>query len=103
MRPETGHRPCRATLYWAPLVVSAVGVIASMQQGSLFATVFYLFVGAPATHRLLLALHQVRASLPDTSIEPPLRTQPTGTGDRPHPRRGTPPHPHPSRVRVRVP
>ncbi|TQC39043.1 hypothetical protein EEB14_58665, partial [Rhodococcus sp. WS4] len=100
MRPEPGHRWRRAALHWAPLVVSAVGVIAGTQEGSLFATVFYLFLGAPSTHRLLLALCQVRASLPDTSIEPPPCTQPTDTADHPHPRRATGPDPLPSPVRV---
>jgi hypothetical protein len=72
MRPRSGYRWRRAALHWAPLVVAVVGVFAGMREGgSLFDTVFYLFLGAPSTHRLLLALRQVRASVPETSIEPP--------------------------------
>ncbi|ABH00437.1 hypothetical protein RHA1_ro10244 (plasmid) [Rhodococcus jostii RHA1] len=104
MRPGPGYRWRRAALHWAPLVVAVVGVFAGMREGgSLFDTVFYLFLGAPSTHRLLLALRQVRASVPDTSIEPPPCTRSTGAGDRPRPRRDTGPKPHPSQVRVRVP
>ncbi|MFZ2172676.1 MAG: hypothetical protein WAW17_01310 [Rhodococcus sp. (in: high G+C Gram-positive bacteria)] len=67
VRPVLGCGVLRAAVRWAPPGVSALGVVACVREGSLFGVVFYLLLGAPHAHLLLLMLRRVVRSVPDTA------------------------------------
>lgn len=58
----------RTTMRWAPFVVSAVCVVACAREQSLFGVVFYLLLGAPHAHRILLTLREATPSVSETGL-----------------------------------